>query len=116
MEGQYTYLIIAGIAIAIILIAILALFLYKKYKDKTGSNINSAFLDALFLYIGGINNILGVEVEQARLKMEVKDLELVDLEQLKTLTDKGIFVTGNVVKALFKDDALTIKKEIEKRM
>lgn len=72
-------------------------------------------MDALTLYLGGKNNILTVEVEQGRLKITVTDLDLVDLEKLKTLTDKGIFVTGNTIKALFKDDALLIKQALEKR-
>lgn len=106
-------IITAVIVLVVILAAFCLVFVIKKKQATT--KVNQPFMDALTLYLGGKNNILTVEVEQGRLKITVTDLDLVDLEKLKTLTDKGIFVTGNTIKALFKDDALLIKQALEKR-
>lgn len=106
-------IITAVIILVVILLAFTAMFFIKKKEAK--SKVNSTFIDALVLYLGGKNNILDVAVEQGRLKISVTDLDLVKLDDLKTLTDKGIFITGNTIKALFKDDALLIKQALEKR-
>ncbi len=109
----WIYLIIGLAVLLILLLTFIFIYLYKKKSCK--NKIDSNFMASLVLYLGGINNILKVEVEQSRLKIEVSDLDLVDLEKLKTLTDKGIFVTGNTIKALFKDDAIAIKNNLMKR-
>lgn len=113
MEVWVVALIILAAALILILGVFIAFYYLKKKQNK--SIVNPDFIDALLLYLGGNNNILKVEVEQSRLKIEVNELDLVDLEKLKTLTDKGIFVTGNTIKALFKDEAINIKNALEKR-
>ena len=113
MEAWVITLIILAAALILILGVFIAFYYLKKKQNK--SIVNPDFIAALLLYLGGNNNILKVEFEQSRLKIEVNELYLVDLEKLKTLTDKGIFVTGNIIKALFKDEAINIKNALEKR-
>lgn len=111
---EWYYYLIIGVVIALVILAgFIVVFLAKQKKSKI--LVNDSFISALTTYLGSKNNILKVEVEQGRIKITVTDLNLVDLEKLKTLTDKGIFVTGNVIKALFKDDANLIKEALEKR-
>lgn len=113
MEAWMIILIVLAV---IIVLFIVGFILFNNLKKKTKSIVSDYFIDSLLLYLGGINNILKVEDEQSRLKITVNDLELVKLDELKTLTDKGIFVTSNTIKALFKDDANNIKVALEKRM
>lgn len=109
--------VILLIVIAVIIVLFVAGFIVFTFKKKqTKSLVSDSFIDALTLYLGGLHNILQIEVEQSRLKITVNELDLVDLEKLKTLSDKGIFVTGNTIKALYKDDAKNIKDALEKRL
>lgn len=106
------------IAIFIVVVLVVLLFtgiLFYKTKIKARKSVVTVpFMDALYLAFGGKDNIIGCEVEQGRLKIEVNDLDLVNLEGVKALTDKGVFVTGNVIKVLFKEDAELIKQALNK--
>ena len=44
-----------------------------------------------------------------RLKVTVNDLDLVNLDNLKTKAESGIFVTGNTIKTLYKLSSEEIK-------
>ncbi|UKI49386.1 MAG: PTS transporter subunit EIIB [Clostridium sp.] len=68
----------------------------------------------MFLALGGIDNLIGVGVENSRLKLSVKDLSLVDLNKIKEFSDKGVFVTGNTIKTLFKFESEKIAYELKK--
>lgn len=55
------------------------------------------------LAFGGKENIVSVGKELSRLTVEVKNIELVQTEQLQTLGATGILLVGNLVKATFRD-------------
>ena len=64
---------------------------------------------------GGLDNISSVEVDNSRLKVTVLDLDLVNLRVLKELSQSGVFVTGNVIKTLYKYDSKTIQAQLLKK-
>ena len=110
----YIYLIIG---VAALLLILLVTFLMLKNKKKTPKvKIDEEFINNLVSLLGDIKNIKNVDVINGRVKIEVNDLELVELEKIKELSSSGFFVTGNVIKILFKYDSETVKKSIEKRL
>lgn len=112
------YVIYGCIAIALVLIAILILVLVlclkKKPKAKGKIKVDEEFITKLVESYGGKENIVGVSVDNARLKVTIKDLELVDLNALKQDSQAGVFVTGSTIKTLFKFDSNLIKSSLEK--
>lgn len=107
--------LIIGVIVAIVLVAVLVLFLVKGKKNKR-IKIDSNFIDNLFAILGGKDNVLEVLVDNARLKFKVSNLELVDLNALKGLSNQGVFVTGDYIKTLFKFDSKDIMKAMKERM
>jgi phosphotransferase system IIB component len=107
--------LIIGVIVAIVLVAVLVLFLVKGKKNKR-IKIDSNFIDNLFAILGGKDNVLEVLVDNARLKFKVSNLESVDLNALKGLSNQGVFVTGDYIKTLFKFDSKDIMKAMKERM
>lgn len=87
---------------------------YKKNKANV-IKVDDEFINNLIDYYGGIKNISNVEVENARLKVEVLDLDLVNLDNIKANSNAGVFVTGKTIKSLYKIDSDLIKKLIDKK-
>ena len=108
------FLIAIAVFVVLVISIVLVIVLIKNKKPKI--NVNNEFIDELVLNYGGIDNILSVEIENARLKITVSDLDLVNLEKLKALAESGIFVTGNTVKSLYKLNSEQIKKSLESRL
>lgn len=108
--------IIGSIVAAIVLLAIIVLIVSskkKKNKKKGFINVNEEFVDKLIGYYGGIENIKDVTVDNARLKIEVVDLEKVDLESIRDNSNGGLFVKFNTIKTLYKLDSAAIKHLID---
>lgn len=108
--------LIALIAVVIVAVIALVIFFIVKRKPKSRIIVDDEFMNSLIELLGNINNIKEVNVDNGRLKITVNDLDAVNLEGLKIIAESGIFVTGNIIKILFKLDSLTIKKALEKRM
>lgn len=104
-----------GIGIFAVIAAIVIIVIVMNRKPKSKIKVDDEFIDSIISYYGGSNNIGTITVDNARLKVEVNDLDLVDLEQLKANSEAGVFVTGNIIKTLFRVDSQTIKSAIEKR-
>lgn len=87
-----------GIVVAILLTIFLIIFI-PKFKNK--KNINSIdknitsndYLDAL----GNKENIIKIDQTMSRIKIEIKDTSLVDVDKLKTLEIDNVIVMSNVV-------------------
>lgn len=110
-------LIIGIICICVvILVLVITIILIKKKKPKSKIKVDESFIASLILAYGGKENIVSVSVDNARLKLEVKDLDLVQLDVLKANSEAGVFVTGNIIKTLFKLDSNLIKNSIEKKL
>lgn len=113
MDKNMIIIIVSVVVTLLLLFGFAVLFLYFKKKNKKNT-ISVAFIDSLLVALGTKSNIIDVEVEQGRLKILVNDLELVNLDQIKSLTDSGVFVTGNYIKVLFREDSQEIKKALTK--
>lgn len=113
---ELEYIIAICIVLAVIIISgiVTTIVLNKNKKDHVV--VDEEFLNNIISWLGGKENICGVSVDNARLKVSVKDVEIVDSTNLHSLSEKGVFITGNNVKLLFKYDSQLIQKEINKRL
>ena len=101
------------VAVALIVLLIGAKSSKKKSNQKGFIKVDQDFVNKLIGYYGGIDNILNVTVENARLTIEVKNLQLVDLESIRANSNGGVFVKFNTIKTLYKMDSAAIKHMIE---
>jgi phosphotransferase system IIB component len=108
-------LLIGGIVLGIIITLVIIVLIIKGKKNKR-IKIDSNFIDNLFSILGGKENVSEVLVDNARLKFKVNDLESVDLNALKGISNQGVFVTGDYIKTLFKFDSKDIMKAMKERM
>jgi len=110
-------ILIVGIAVLLILILLITILIVKKKKNKKPRIIiDDDFIDSLIALYGGNNNIKEVNVENGRLKITVNDLDIVNLNGIKSYAESGVFVTGDVIKTLYKHDSEVIKKAINKKI
>lgn len=111
--------VIAVIAVILIIVVAaviaLAIVLTKKKKNKKIS-VDDEFIDTLVFNYGGLDNLVSVDIENARVKITVEDIDKVNLDELKKQTESGVFVTGYTVKTLYKLDSEKIKKSLELRI
>lgn len=84
---------IVSLAIVVVIKKIIRIF--KKSKKTVKSN-TSLSKDA-FLSLFGKDNVICVETVMTRVIVEVQDVDLVNIEELKKL-NVGILITGNVIK------------------
>lgn len=113
VDTKTLWIIIASIIVVLILIAVVVIVLVKK-KSKPRIKIDDEFINNLLGYLGGKENIDNVNVDNGRLKIAVKDLDIVDLNQIKSVSEAGVFVTGNIIKTLFKLDSKAIMDAINR--
>lgn len=102
--------VLAAIFLLILIISIV------KASRKKGIKVDEEFIKDLLNTLGGKENILKYTVDNARVKFELQDLTKADLTHLHELSPKGVFVTGNSVKTLFKYEASTIIKMLDKTL
>ncbi len=108
-------LIIVGVSLALVGTVVSIIIHFVKYSTPK-IKIDDEFIENLINLYGDKNNISKVSTDNGRLKVEVKDLDIVKLESLKEISTNGVFVTGNTIKTLFRHDSELIKKELEKRI
>lgn len=108
--------IIGIICAAVLFFILLSLILVWRIKGKNKNRIrvDEQFIRNLIEYYGGSQNIREVSIDNARLKVLVQDVEAVNLNALKEVSQSGVFVTGNYVKTLFRFDSGLIKTALEK--
>lgn len=87
-----------GIVIAILAAILLIIFIpkirNKKNKNKIDTKITS---NDYIAALGGIDNIVNVSQTMSRIKIEIKDPSLVDVNKLKTLEIDNVITMSNVV-------------------
>lgn len=106
--------IIGGGVVFIALVVVLILLLVRRKPKQKHIKVDDEFTNNLLVLLGGKENILEVAVDNGRLKFKVSNLDIVNLEGIKGIATSGVFVTGNIIKTLFKLDSQIIKKAIEK--
>lgn len=87
--------LIPVITLSIIVVIKKIIRIFKKSKKTVKSN-TSLSKDA-FLGLFGEDNVVSVDTVMTRVIVEVKDVDLVNIEELKKL-NVGILITGNVIK------------------
>ena len=106
--------LILAIVLPVIALIVGAIFFVKKAKKGNKKiKIDAEFINNLVTVLGGKENVLSVTNENGRIKFELSDLELANLQGLKDLSQNGVFVTNNTVKTLFPHDAKTISNAIK---
>lgn len=107
--------LVISLGALLVLAIIFIIIVSKKRKGKPKHiKVDDEFINNLLELLGTKDNIEEVSVDNGRLKFKVADLEPVNLEEIKSIATSGVFVTGNIIKTLFKLDSQTIKKAIEK--
>lgn len=110
------YIVALSVVIVLVLLLAIIIPIIIKKKNKDHVRVDDDFMNEIISSLGGAENIKEVSVDNARLKVGVGDLSLVRAESLHKMSEKGVFITGNNVKMMFKYDSNQIKKEIEKRV
>lgn len=112
-DNPWIFAVIGGVVVLII--AILLIFFAKK-GSKKGPKIDDEFINNLLSLLGEKDNINQINVDNGRLKITVNDLDKVNLEGIKAVATSGVFVTGNIIKTLFRLDSETIQKALNARL
>ncbi len=99
MEWQYVIIFIILLIIALIIIKI-------KRKDF------SIEINKLIQCLGGKDNIIDVEMNFSRLKVTLKDMEIINKEGIQKLGAKGIVEIDNQLKIIFGPNSKQLKKYI----
>lgn len=81
------------LSIIVVIKKIIKIARLSKKSNKPKSNLSK---DA-FLKLFGNDNVLSVDTVMTRVIVEVKDVDLVNIEELKKL-NVGVLITGNTVK------------------
>jgi glucose-like phosphotransferase system IIB component len=97
----WQYLIILSVLI------IISLIIVKLRKKDFSLEINK-----LIQCLGGKENILDVEVNMSRLKVTLKDMEIVDKDGIQKLGARGIVEVDNQLKIIFGANSKELKKYI----
>ncbi len=82
--------------------------LFKKKKKRIV--VDEELILNFINYLGSKENIINYSIDGSRVKVEVKNVNLCNLEEIKSISSGGVFVTGNFVKASFKYSASDIIK------
>jgi phosphotransferase system IIB component len=89
---------------------------YVAVSQKSKVEINDELVTEFLKTLGGEANVLTVSYEYSRLKVELKDVKLVNLDQIKTLGATGVFLAGNKLQAIIgpnaQDFEIALKKYI----
>ena len=93
------------IAIVLVLISLIVL----KYSNKS-FNVE---INKLVNYLGGKDNIIDAEANLSRLKVTLKNIEIVDKDGIQKLGAKGIVEIDNQLKIIYGKDARNLKKYIK---
>lgn len=107
--AESIYIALAILAVVVVIFVLCMIFL-RKNKNKI--RVDDAFIQALVTALGDRSNIVKASNTNGRIHIEVADLELVNLEEIKKMSTAGVFVTNQTVKMLFSYDSDTICKAI----
>ena len=109
--------IIAIVTAGIVIVLLIAVLIFLKKSKSNKVVIDDEYIDELILSFGGKDNIKSVKTENGgRVAVEVNDLDLLDNDKIKSLATSGVFITGNVVKTLYREDSQLVTKAMEERI
>ena len=100
-EFDWTLALLIAIGCFVVPVVLLSIFVIIKKIIKifkrSGKKKKSSLSKDAFLALFGKDNVISVDTVMTRVIVEVKDVDLVNLEELKKL-NVGILITGNVIK------------------
>lgn len=99
MNWQYIVILAVLLIISLVIIKL-------RRKDFTLE------INKLIQYLGGKDNILDVEVNMSRMKVTLKDMEIVDKDGIQKLGARGIVEVDNQLKIIFGANSKELKKYI----
>lgn len=102
MDNIIKYIIIVAVLIVIACVIIKASKPDFKYEANK-----------LVEYLGGIKNIVNMEVSVSRFKVTLHDPALVNKDGIQKLGARGIVEIDNTMKIIFESDAKKLKKYID---
>ena len=94
--------------IIIALLIIIALAITKASKKDIKIEVNK-----LVEYLGGKNNIINYDVNKSRFVVTLKDISLVNKENIQKMGAQGMVEIDNQLKIILGKDAETLKKHID---
>lgn len=105
-----------GLSLLAIIICIISIKLIKKHKihKKPKLKIDETYIIDLINLFGTKENINTIDVDGNKLKVDVKELDKVNLDGIKEKANSGVFVVNNTIKTLFMYDSETLRKELNK--
>lgn len=105
-----------GSIILLYIIYFISLFLYDNTfvskQRKVKVNVNNEVVEAFLNSLGGKENIVSLTYEHSRLKVELQDINRVNLDSIKNLGASGVFVAGNRLQAVIGSNAEDLEKAI----
>ena len=102
------------IGVCILFGIVLVVLVSKSMNQGDSLTIDTEFISSL-INIFGKDNVINISSEISRLKVEVKDIDKVDFEKLKVVSE-GVFISGSNIKVMFKDNAEKIVQLIKERL
>jgi phosphotransferase system IIB component/uncharacterized membrane protein YuzA (DUF378 family) len=105
-DWWYIFVIIIGMCAV-------AVYLSLSSKKEKRPDPGAEQVAACVKTFGGKENLKAVQLDGNRLRFELLSLKKCDYQGLKKLGATGIFVSGNHVKFIYKDNASALKSGIE---
>ena len=82
----------------------------KKYNDISGTHKIDFDIKKLIIYLGGYDNIVNVTSTINNLKVELKNIDLINIDEIKKLNAIGTLKNNNCITILFGDNSQYIAK------
>jgi len=115
LKNNWIWLTIVGVLLLLILIIIIVKAIKKhKLHKKPKLKIDEDYIIDLISLFGGKENINSIDVDGNKLKVDVIDLNNVNLDGVKQKANSGVFVINNTIKTLFMYDSEVLRKELNK--
>lgn len=95
------------------LIIIIVLLIIVLVIIKAGRKDFHIEANKLVEYLGGQENIIGIEVNMSRFKVTLKDVSIVNKDAIQKLGSKGIVEIDNQLKIILGPECQKLKKYIE---
>ncbi|MFU8792950.1 MAG: hypothetical protein ACNA7K_02905 [Acholeplasmataceae bacterium] len=109
------YLLYGSIGLGVLLILILFISLLKRRPKKESiKTLDQQELNQLYEALGQKENILKVDLEHQRLKVDLKDTKKVNPTLIKALNIPA-FLTGNTIKLLIKSSPKAVQTYLENK-
>jgi len=112
---QYYYILLVVLFLILLYLSsfLIADRRYVFLSQKGKIDVNDELIMKLLVYLGGKENVMNVTFEHRRLKVELQDPKIVNLEGIQELGATGIFVAGNRLQAFVGQDAERLQQAIE---